>query len=506
MSPDMPTSSGAQSLEEAEAEAQEILSELNQTYAKNQLKRLYHATAADGNPGGPYDWQAKFHNLGADFDERGLLAANRVGKTRTCAAEVAMHAIGWYPSWYSGKKFSGPVEILFAGQTNELARDIQQKSLFGKMEEGRRAPSGEGWIPADRIGKFSFRRCNVDNVMDECHVRHASGGWSLIKLKTYEQGVLKFEGGDFNVAWMDEEPENKDKKIFSEVQTRLLTRNGILLFSRTPLKGMTEIVKYFMSDLPGVSCTMATWDQAPHITLEVREKMLKRYPEHERLTRMTGIPMLGEGAVYDVPDEVISCDPFEIPAHYRRICGVDFGIHIDHPAAASWLAHDADTDVVYLYDCYKASNHTAVYHAQAIKGRGAWIPVAWPHDGLNREKGESGKPIKDSYEKYGVNMIPISARYDDQKGSGQGTEPIVMEMLERMRTGRFKVFRHLEEWKEEKRMYHRENGVIVKRHEDLLSSTHYAAMMLRYARANLNLTQRPQAAEYGYDPLGGFVR
>ena len=54
-------------------------------------------------------------------------------------------------------------------------------------------------------------------------------------------------------------------------------------------------------------------------------------------------------------------------------------------------------------------------------------------------------------------------------------------MLDRMQTGRFKVFRHLTDWFAEKRHYHRKDGKIVKERDDLLSATRYAVMMLRFA-------------------------
>ncbi len=51
-----------------------------------------------------------------------------------------------------------------------------------------------------------------------------------------------------------------------------------------------------------------------------------------------------------------------------------------------------------------------------------------------------------------------------------------------MQTGRFKVFRGQEQWFEEFRYYRREDGLIVKERDDLISSTRYAIMMRRFAR------------------------
>ncbi len=55
-------------------------------------------------------------------------------------------------------------------------------------------------------------------------------------------------------------------------------------------------------------------------------------------------------------------------------------------------------------------------------------------------------------------------------------------MLDRMKTGRFKVAEHLNDWWEEFRLYHRKDGQIVKEGDDLMAATRYALMMLRFAQ------------------------
>jgi Terminase RNaseH-like domain len=57
-----------------------------------------------------------------------------------------------------------------------------------------------------------------------------------------------------------------------------------------------------------------------------------------------------------------------------------------------------------------------------------------------------------------------------------------MSMLDRMQSGRFKVFKHLNDWFEEFRLYHRRDGKVWKEGEDLMAATRYALMMLRYAQ------------------------
>ena len=54
-----------------------------------------------------------------------------------------------------------------------------------------------------------------------------------------------------------------------------------------------------------------------------------------------------------------------------------------------------------------------------------------------------------------------------------------------MESGRFKLFKHLNDWFEEFRPYHRKDGRVHKEGDDLMSATRYAVMMLRFARTNI---------------------
>jgi Terminase RNaseH-like domain len=61
--------------------------------------------------------------------------------------------------------------------------------------------------------------------------------------------------------------------------------------------------------------------------------------------------------------------------------------------------------------------------------------------------------------------------------------PVRKRAADRMQTGRFKVFRHLNDWFEEFRLYHRKDGRVFKERDDLMSATRYGVMSLRYARS-----------------------
>ena len=223
--------------------------------------------------------------------------------------------------------------------------------------------------------------------------------------------------------------------------------------------------------------TRMTIEDAEHYTPEKRAEIIASYPAHEREARAKGIPVLGSGRVFPITEESIKIAAFALPKHWPLINGLDFGW--DHPFAATCMAWDRDADCVYVTQTYRQRETTPVLHAAAIKPWGSLIPCAWPHDGLQHDKG-SGEALAGQYRAQGLNMLMERATFMD---GGNGVEAGIMEMLDRMQTGRLKVFAHLEDWFDEFRMYHRKDGLIVKLSDDLMLATRYAMMMLWFASA-----------------------
>jgi hypothetical protein len=222
--------------------------------------------------------------------------------------------------------------------------------------------------------------------------------------------------------------------------------------------------------------TRMTIDDAEHYTPEQRASIIASYPSHERKARAQGIPILGSGRVFPIDEDDIKVRPFEIPEHWVQIGGLDFGW--DHPTAAAKLAWDRDEDCIYVTNSYGLREATPIIHAAALKPWGEWLPWAWPHDGLQHDKG-SGDAIAAQYEAQGLNMLPERATFEE---GGFGVEAGISDMLDRMISGRWKVFDHLEDWFAEFRLYHRKDGQIVKLNDDRLSASRYAMMMKRFAK------------------------
>lgn len=418
-------------------------------------------------------WQLEFHAAGAFAAERMLRCANRVGKTATAAAEVAFHVTGLYPDWWTGHRF-GYRTLTWAGAiTNETCRDIVQKFLLGGVGEAY----GTGMIPGHLLDKPSMRQAGVGDVVDSVRVKHTNGKWSEIVFKTYDQGWKKWQGSAPDLVWMDEEAD--DMRIYTEARTRILTTRGRLIVTFTPLAGETALVQHFQSNKSrSVWMRTATWDDVPHLSPESKAEILESYPEYEIEARSQGIPMMGEGRIFSIPEVDIRVPDRRIESHWARIKGIDFGI--DHPAAVVDLAWDRDKDIIYLTRDWRERGCDVPTHAMAIVDTTPWAPVAWPHDGANKEK-SNGKPLKDHYVEAGIKMLAMSARYDNKKGGAQPREPILIELQKRMADGRFKVFASCTNFFDEYRSYHRKDGQIVNIRDDVLKAVMYALMMRRFA-------------------------
>jgi phage terminase large subunit-like protein len=456
----------------------------------------------------PYDYQLKFHNAegylkpGWPAEQRALQAANGVGKTYCGAVEMAFHLTGRYPDWWQGKRYLGPVEALACGKTNLSVKDVVQKELFGDPLDD--AKLGSGAIPKDAIVLDKItRKAGVPNAIQEALIRHKNGGHSRISLMAYEQKAKAFMGTRYDVTWADEEP---PQDIWSQLIRGTFSRkHAIVYLTYTPEEGMTEVVTQFMNDIKkGQAFITATWDDAPHMTDEEKETRLQTVPLHEREMRTKGIPLAGAGLVFPVMDDDIMIDPIPLPKHWPRICGIDFGW--DHPFAAVWVSYDRDTDTVYIYDEYFESKATPPIHASAIKARGEWIPIVWPHDGLNTEKG-SGEALADQYRIQGLNLMRDKFSNPPEIGKEEGTggnsvEAGCIDMLTRMQTGRLKVFSTCRKWFEEKRMYHRDRAgtqyKIISIRDDVISASRYACMSLRHAITEVVKTQSVKSRSVGY--------
>jgi len=420
----------------------------------------------------PYAKQRSFHAAGATHRERLLMAGNQLGKTLAAAMEVAMHMTGRYPSWWTGYRFTKPTRGICGSESVELTKKGVQRLLLGNPE----IPEmwGTGSIPKESLVTTSPKP-GVPNAVSSIVVRHVSGGESIAMTASYDQGRTKWQADTLDWCWFDEEP---PEDVFFEGLTRTNVAQGPIFTTFTPLLGMSSVVRrYYPTHTahPGTHVTQMSIMDVEHYTDAQRAAIIASYPAYERKARVEGLPALGSGRVFPIDEDEIKCPPIAIPPHWVQIGGLDFGW--DHPSAGVKLAWDRDSDVLYVTAAHRMREQTPTMFSASIKPWGVWLPWAWPHDGLQHDKG-SGEQLAKQYKDQGLNMLPLRATFED---GSNGVEAGVGEMFDRMQTGRLKVFEHLADWFEEFNLYHRKEGLIVKKGDDLLSATRYAMMMRRFA-------------------------
>lgn len=410
-----------------------------------------------------YSQHLEFFRLGKTVPTRCFMAANRVGKTEGGGGyETTLHLTGRYPAWWEGFRFDRPIDAWAAGDTNETVRDIIQDKMVGPEGD-----YGIGLIPADDILR-TVRRPNGNGALDYIEVRHVSGGTSRLAFKSYEQGRKAFQGTEKDLIWLDEE---SNEGIRAECVMRLMTTNGLLIETFTPLRGLTpNVLKYLGEDaaIPqdrrGVNGTqaivMAGWDDVPHLSTEQKTRMLANAEPHLLEARSKGIPSLGSGAIYPVPEEQIVVDDFAVPEHWPRVYGLDVGWNC---TSAVFGAVDRESDCLYLYSLHYQGQQEPSTHVAGIHSRGKWIPGVIDPASRGRSQ-KDGEQLLQIYRDLGLTLIEA----DNSRESG------LYEVHQRLATGRLKVFRSLKPWLAEYRIYRRDDrGHIVKEKDHAMDATRY---------------------------------
>lgn len=451
--------------EKEEIELLELL-EQEHAYDKANLYKIVYNTF--------YPWQKEFTKSTGEYFECCLCAANQIGKTYTGTTLDAIHLLGDYPEEYEGFKFEFPPLCWLLGYSMEKTRDLLQSALFGKFVNGK---FEGGLVPADKILSHESSG-GTSNAMRTVRVKHKLGV-SIVQFWSYAQGQHAIMGDVVDWFHVDEEP--RDQKIRPQLLTRTINgdkgKGGRGIYTFTPENGRTDLVVKFMDDPSKDQFFMQKgWVDAPHISPEKAERLLESYPTHQRDMRSKGTPMLGHGRIYDLSEDFITCDAFEIPKHFYVINALDFGW--DHPQAHVQLVWDRDSDIFYLTKAHKMRQTSPSEAWGTVKCWAKNVPTAWPLDGLQTEKG-SGKQQKEYYEEAGFNMLYERATWED---GSNGVEAGLYEIRDLMCKGKFKIFAGLRDALDEITQYHRdEKGKIVKARDDLLDAVRYAYMMRREA-------------------------
>lgn len=428
-----------------------------------QLRRERKIDTLFTNPNDGYIKHREFFTVGKTHKIRLFMAANRVGKSQTAGCELVYHLTGQYPDWWDGHRFDKANHWWAIGDTKETTRKSIQNTLLGPVGD-----FGSGLIPKACLDFGTLTEAKkADTPVEAVRVRHTSGDFSTLHLMSSEQGRKVFQANEVSV-WLDEEC---PYPVFEEALTRTMTGNNILMMTFTPLQGMSNVVKSFMRNADPMSTgetglskyvVRATWDDAPHLNERDKAILLDAYAPFQREARSKGIPVLGAGAIYPIPESAFVIPPFEVPKHWKRAYGFDVGRN----TAAAWIAQDPETQTLYTYsDFFMVEGHPSV-HAPIVQQRGKWLKGAIDTAARGRSQTD-GENLFKMYVDLGLNIV----------NADKAVEAGLYTVFELLVQGRLKVFSTCAKLLEEFRAYQRdEKGQVVKKDDHVMDAWRYAIM------------------------------
>lgn len=425
----------------------------------------------------PNRHQKKFCDATKNYTELMFCGGNRTGKTTIGCYLDSIYATGKYPDFYRGKVFDGPTRILIVGESDKQLRRAAQRVLCG--EEGQ---WGTGMLPKNTIYDENYKptiyyKRDPKGCIDYIQVKHEYGDYSYIYFGTYGQGREIVQGDELHVIHCDEAP---PAEIYWELRARVVTTNGVIFTTATPLTGTSEIFESFVSQSELGDEEVAnkkyfinvSLNEVDHIGEKEKQEFINSLPEHQKLARIEGLPILGDGLVYDCNKAMVSCEPFDIArtGYHRFLIGMDFGYN--DPTVAILFAHDPNSDMIYAIDCYQKDKALPDYHAIQIRQWGEKIPVAWPRDGHRIGLGSTSMmTIKDQYRRAGLNMLPRPA-FSTYTSSTDGSnrEAGIQIVYQLIHGGKVKIFDNprMQPLIKTLVMYHRKDGKVAKNQNDHL--------------------------------------
>lgn len=428
----------------------------------------------------PFEKQLQFFNAGLQAPQRLFLAGNRTGKTYSALIETFFHATGLYPSWYNGYKFNFAPTIWSCSFSVEKVRDVLQYALIGNE-----ASNTKGLIHPSLITEKQKEKTGIYHTI---YIQHISGGKSTIKFKTYGQGEHTFQSDRVNFIHLDEQA---TYDLYMECLSRLMDVDGKgqgrIVVTEFPRVGMDELIAYFMLrtdvkiekginkeetyQIPsgeihnGKFYLHASWNDNPNLTEETKELMRLSMKPHELEAREHGIPTIGDGMVYQIPESVFVVSPFDIPDHWARFAGMDLGWE-DHTAVV-FFAWDKDNDCRYIYKDYKYNYMTPETHAGILLPQGLdWIPTICDPAGNMRQQSD-GETLLSKYEQAGLKLI---------KGK-RTRESSIMEIIQLINTDRLKIFSSCRNLLSEMRTYSRKDGKVIDGNDHLMNAMEYPILL-----------------------------
>lgn len=225
---------------------------------------------------------------------------------------------------------------------------------------------------------------------------------SVLEFKAFNQGRELFQGRAVNSCYCDEQCHHDFDGILTEIQARLIRRQGFLSWSMTPIVPQSSLERR-IEDMPltdeifYADLNANRISRGGYIPDNRIDDMIDQWPEEVQATRIQGRFASFYGAVYKGFSRAVHVVPsFDVPKKWRRYRGFDFGF--TNPFVCLWMAQD-DDDNWYVYREYYRPKTGIHDHIKAVRklSQGEVYVVSWadPENAEDRaELKNAGIPTK----------------------------------------------------------------------------------------------------------------
>jgi hypothetical protein len=195
----------------------------------------------------------------------------------------------------------------------------------------------------------------------------------------------------------------------------------VVICSFTPLKGLNGLVSKFWNHETGYEFIRVAWDAVPEydpwgepfLLNETRKQLERDYLPHEREARIAGMPVMGQGAVFQIknyPTYNTGDYNFKSMVGIERVIALDLGLINDRTVISLmyWLPQEREawlhTQIV-VKGVEEANPMNWINHLTRPEVFGC--PIVLPSDAVTRGRYTmSSLSIRELFEQYDLNVNP----------------------------------------------------------------------------------------------------
>lgn len=326
------------------------------------------------------------------------ICGNRAGKTECGVAYVLIQCVDrdCLPPWLETFKFwDRPVAARVV--TMDLGA-----TLFGVM-----IPKVQKLVPSEQLLGGSWDKAFEKTLRI---LRFKNG--STIQFMSCDQDVPKFAGAVLDLVLFDEEPPAPNGyDIYRENRKRLIDRAGQMLFTMTPLMGLswTYDELYERRHLKGIDVFQWSMLDNPHLPAEeVAAEIADIRSDKERRAIVEGEFVHFRGRVLEEFDEAIHVVP---PPSRKHVKGLDVVVGIDPGIARGgvvWVGFDRDNNALVFDELYPGDMKVDEIVPLIRQKNQKWgvVPDVYVIDPTSRNRSPTdGFDVKGLYSRAGINAI-----------------------------------------------------------------------------------------------------